>query len=46
MLQSIPLTVIIGKDKMIKHTEVDVYIKMIDRVLEKGSFFSKFFGVV
>jgi thioredoxin 1 len=50
MLQSVPLTVIIGKDKMVKHAEVgllsiDGYIKMIDKELGKNKgFFSKFFG--
>ena len=50
MVQSVPLTVIIGKDKMVKRAEVgllniDGYIKMIDKEIEKGrGFFSKLFG--
>jgi len=49
MVRSVPLTVVIGKDKMVKRAEVglqgiDGYISMIDKALEKGGFFSKFFG--
>ena len=49
MVQSVPLTVVIGKDKMVKSAElglvgIDGYIKMIDKVLGKGSFFAKLFG--
>ncbi len=49
MVQSVPLTVIIDKDKMVKHAEIglmsiDSYIKMIDKTVGKGGFFSKFFG--
>ena len=48
MLQSMPLTVIIGKDKMVKHAEegllsIDGYFKMIDKELGKNKgFFSRF----
>jgi len=49
MVRSVPLTVVIGKDKMVKQAEVgllsmDGYIKMIDKALGKGGFFSKLFG--
>ncbi len=49
MVQSVPLTVVIGKDKMVKRAElglvgIDGYIKMIDKGLGKGGLFSKFFG--
>lgn len=49
MVQSVPLTVVIGKDKMVKRAEVgllsiDGYIKMIEKALGKGGFFSKLFG--
>ena len=49
MVQSIPLTVVIGKDKMVKHAEVgrlsiDGYIKMIEKALGESGFFSKLFG--
>ena len=50
MVRSVPLTVIIGKDKMVKNAEVgllgiDSYYKMIDKELgKKQGFFSKFFG--
>lgn len=49
MVRSLPLTVVIGKDKMVKRAEVgllsiDTYIKMIDKALGKGGFFSKLFG--
>ena len=50
MVKGVPLTVVIGKDKMVKKAEVgllsiDGYFKMIDKELgkEKG-FFSKLFG--
>lgn len=49
MVRSVPLSVVIGKDKMVKQAEVgllsiDGYIKMIDKALGKGGFFSKLFG--
>jgi len=49
MVQSVPLTVVIGKDKMVKRAEVgllsiDGYIKIIEKVLGKGGFFTKLFG--
>lgn len=49
MVKSVPLTVVIGKDKMVKQAEVglldiDGYIKMIDKALGKGGFFKKLFG--
>jgi thioredoxin 1 len=49
MVRSVPLTVVIGKDKMVNRAEVglqsiDGYIKMIDKALGKGGFFSKLFG--
>jgi len=50
MVKSVPLTIVIGKDKMVKRAEVgllsiDSYIKMIDKELgTKKGFFSKFFG--
>lgn len=50
MVQSVPLSIVIGKDKMVKHAEVglrsiDTYIKMIDKVLGKGrGLFSRLFG--
>lgn len=50
MVRSVPLTVIIGKDKMVKRAEVgllsaDAYIQMIDKELGKTKgFFSKFFS--
>ena len=49
MVRSVPLTVVIGKDKMVKRAEVgllsiDAYIKMIEKALGKGNFFSKLFG--
>ncbi|MFT5660159.1 MAG: thioredoxin 1 [Sulfurimonas sp.] len=50
MVRSVPLTVVIGKDKMVKKAEVgllaiDKYFKMIDKELEKGKgLFSKLFG--
>ncbi len=50
MVQSVPLTIVIGKDKMVKRAEVgltniDGYIKMIDKEVGKGKgFFSKIFS--
>jgi len=50
MVRSVPLTVVIGKDKMVKRAEVgllaiDGYFKMIDNEIgEKKGFFSNFFG--
>jgi thioredoxin-like negative regulator of GroEL len=50
MVRSVPLTVVIGKDKMVKNAEVgllgiDGYFKMIDKELGKGKgFFSRLFG--
>jgi len=50
MVRSVPLTVVIGKDKMVKRAEVglvslDAYFKMIDKELKKGKgFFSKLFS--
>lgn len=50
MVRSVPLTVVIGEDKMVKRAEVgllgiDGYFKMIDKELGKNrGFFSKFFG--
>jgi thioredoxin 1 len=49
MIRSVPLTVVIGKDKMVKRAEVgllsiDGYISMIDKALSKGGFFSRIFG--
>ncbi|MCV6607193.1 MAG: thioredoxin [Campylobacterales bacterium] len=50
MVRSVPLTVVIGKDKMVKKAEIglldlDGYIKMIDKELgKKRGFFSKLFG--
>ncbi|RLA77253.1 MAG: thiol reductase thioredoxin [Epsilonproteobacteria bacterium] len=50
MVRSVPLTVLIGKDKMVKKAEVgllgvDGYFNMIDKELnQKKGFFSKFFG--
>lgn len=50
MVRSVPLTVVVGKDKMVKKAEVgllslDKYFKMIDKELksDKG-FFSRLFG--
>ena len=48
MVRSVPLTVVIGKDKMVKKAEVGLlgiegYYKMIDKELKRGKgFFSKF----
>lgn len=50
MVRSVPLTVVIGKDKMVKRAEVglltiDTYFKMIDNEISTGKgFFSKFFS--
>lgn len=49
MVRSVPLSVVIGKDKMVKQAEVGLleisgYIKMIDKAVGKGGFFSKLFG--
>jgi len=50
MVRSVPLTVVIGKDKMVKKAEVgllsiDGYFKMIDKEIgESKGFFSKLFG--
>jgi thioredoxin 1 len=50
MVKSVPLTVVIGKDKMVKRAEVgllgiDAYFKMIDKEISKGKgFFSKLFS--
>lgn len=43
MVQSVPLSVVIGKDKMVKRAEVgllsvDGYMKTIDKALGKGGF--------
>jgi len=50
MVQSVPLSVVIGKDKMVKKAEVgllsiDGYFNMIDKEIGKSKgFFSKLFG--
>ena len=50
MVQSVPITIVIGKDKMVKRAEVgllgiDSYFKMIDKEISKSKgFFSKLFG--
>ena len=50
MARSVPLTVVIGEDKMVKRAEVglksiDGYIKMIDSALGKSrGFFARLFG--
>ena len=50
MVRSVPLTVVVGKDKMVKVAEVgllplDKYFKMIDKELNSGQgFFSRLFG--
>ncbi|MFA6137152.1 MAG: thioredoxin domain-containing protein [Sulfurimonas sp.] len=50
MVRSVPLTILIGKDKMVKKAEIglanrDRYFKMIDKELGKDKgFFSKLFG--
>ncbi len=49
MVQSVPLAIVVGKDKMVKNAEVglrgiDGYIKMIDKALGNGGgFFSRLF---
>lgn len=50
MVRSVPLTVVIGKDKMVKRAETgllsaDAYIKMIDKEIGKSKgLFSRFFA--
>ena len=50
MVRSVPLTVVIGKDKMVKKAEVGLlsingYFNMIDKEIGKGKgFFSKLFS--
>jgi len=50
MVRSVPLTVVIGKDKMVKKAEVgllgiNAYYKMIDKELKNGKgFLSRFFN--
>ena len=50
MVKSVPLTVLVGEDKMVKNAEVgllsiDKYIKNIDKVLGKDvGFFARLFG--
>lgn len=50
MVRSVPLTVVVGEDKMVKKAEIGLkdlgtYSSMIDLALgKKKSFFSKFFG--
>jgi len=49
MVQSVPFSVVIGKDKMVKRAEVgllniNAYIKMIDKAFGKGGILSKLFG--
>lgn len=50
MVKGVPLTVVVGKDKMVKRAEtgllsIDGYFKMIDKELGKNKgFFSRFFG--
>jgi thioredoxin-like negative regulator of GroEL len=50
MVRSVPLTIIVGKDKMVKHAEmgllsINAYFKMIDKELKKGKgLFSRFFS--
>ena len=50
MVKSVPLTVVIGKDKMVKHAEIGLlgingYFKMIDKEIGKSKgFFSKLFS--
>lgn len=50
MVRSVPLTVVVGKDKMVKRAEVgllaiDGYFKMIDKETGKSKgFFSRFFA--
>lgn len=50
MVRSVPLTLLIGRDKMVKHAEIgllsiDAYIKIIDKELGLNqSFFSRLFS--
>jgi thioredoxin 1 len=49
MVQSIPLTIVVGKDKMVKKAElglkdIDIYISMIEKNLPKKSLFQRFFS--
>ncbi len=50
MIRSVPLTVVIGEDKMVKRAEVGLlskasYFSMIDKELNQSKgFFSRFFG--
>ena len=50
MVRSVPLTVVVGEDKMVKKAEIGLlsingYFNMIDKEIGKGkSFFSKIFG--
>ena len=50
MVRSVPLTVVVGRDKMVKRAEVgllaiDGYFKMIDKETGKSKgFFSRFFA--
>ena len=50
MVRSVPLTVVIGEDKMVKQAEIglkniEAYIKMVEKVLGKNQgFFAKLFG--
>ncbi|MCW8839335.1 MAG: thioredoxin [Thiovulaceae bacterium] len=50
MVKSVPLTVVIGQDKMVKKADVglktiDAYIKMIDKTLGKDlGLFARLFG--
>ncbi len=50
MVRSVPLTVVIGKDKMVKRAEVGLlskasYFSMIDKEINQGKgFFSRLFG--
>jgi len=48
MLRSVPLSIVIGKDKMVKSAEVgllaiNAYFKMIDKEIGKQGFFSRLF---
>ena len=50
MVRSVPLTLVIGRDKMVKRAEVGLlsingYFKMIDKEIDKSKgFFSRLFG--
>ncbi|MBU0720890.1 thioredoxin [bacterium] len=50
MVRSVPLSIVVGRDKMVKNAEVgllgkDAYFKMIDNELKKNTgFFSRLFG--